>query len=287
MIDLHIHSTFSDGTNTPEELVEMAAKAGITALSLTDHDGMSGIDRFLAACHDHGVTGVPGVEISVDFTGGTMHMLGYFINHKDDRVETALVRMRRGREERNQIILERLNHLGLSVSWSEVTALAKEDVVGRPHFAQVMIEKGYVKKKDEAFERYLGKGKPAYVERSRLTVEKSIALIREAGGVPVLAHPFTLGLGRRRLRVFLAELAEQGLQGIEAYYSEHSHDQQRFCLSIGRDLGLAFSGGSDFHGAMNPHSRLGIGFGNLNVPDELVELLRERVGGEGIKGFRG
>jgi predicted metal-dependent phosphoesterase TrpH len=286
MIDLHVHSTFSDGTNTPEELVEMAAKVGITTLSLTDHDGMMGIDRFLAACHDHGIKGVPGVEISVDFAGGTMHMLGYFINHKDDRVETALARMRRGREERNQLILERLNALGLAVAWDDVAKLAKEDVVGRPHFAQVLIEKGYVKKKDEAFDRYLGKGKPAYVERSRLTVEKSISLIREAGGVPVLAHPFTLGLGRKRLRVFLAELADQGLQGIEAYYSEHSHDQQRFCLSVGRDIGLVFSGGSDFHGAMNPHCRLGVGFGTLNVPDDLVELLQARVGGGEGSGFR-
>lgn len=278
MIDLHVHSTFSDGTNTPEELVELAAKVGITSLALTDHDGMLGIDRFLEACRIHGVRGVPGVEISVDFKGGTMHMLGYFLNHKDDKVEAALSRIRDGREERNQLILERLNKLGFAVSWEEVAKLAKEDVVGRPHFAQVLIEKGYVKKKEDAFDHYLGKGKPAYVDRFRLTVEESVALIRGAGGVPVLAHPFTLDLGRRRMRVLLAELVAQGLQGIEAYYAEHSHDQQRFCLSQARELGLAVSGGSDFHGAMNPNCRLGIGFGSLKVPDELVDLLQAKRG---------
>jgi 3',5'-nucleoside bisphosphate phosphatase len=134
-----------------------------------------------------------------------------------------------------------------------------------------------VKKKDDAFDRYLGKGKAAYVDRFRFTVEESIAMIQAAGGVPVLAHPFTLDLGRKRLRVLLTDLATKGLQGIEAYYSEHSHDQQRFCLSTARELGLAVTGGSDFHGAMNPDIRQGIGFGNLNVPDDLVDLLQARI----------
>lgn len=276
MIDLHVHSTFSDGTNTPEELAELAATAGITALALTDHDGMMGIDRFLEACRSRGVRGIPGVEISVDFEGGAMHLLGYFLDHKDARLETALARIRRGREERNQVILERLNKIGFAVSWDEVARLAEEDVVGRPHFAKVLVEKGYVKSKEYAFDHYLGKGKPAYADRFRLSIEESIELIRKAGGVAVLAHPFTLDLGRRRMRALLAGLAAQGLQGIEAYYAEHSHDQQRFCLSQARELGLAVSGGSDYHGAMNLHCRLGVGFGSLEVPDELVELLEKR-----------
>jgi len=198
------------------------------------------------------------------------------MDHANCRIDASLAKLREGRHERNQIILERLNKLGFALTWDEVAKLAKEDVVGRPHFVQAMIEKGYVKKKDDAFDRYLGKGKPAYVDRFRFSVDESIALIREAGGVPVLAHPFTLNLGRKRLRVLLAELAAKGLQGIEAYYSEHNHDQQRFCISTARDLGLALSGGSDFHGAMNPDIRQGVGFGNLNVPDELVDLLYAR-----------
>ena len=273
MIDLHVHSTFSDGSYTPEELVEKAVAAGLSAMALTDHDGMRGIDRFMAACLKHGLRGIPGVEISVDFDVGTMHMLGYFMDHTPRRIDDSLIRLRKGREERNRLILERLNTLGFPLVWDEVARFAREDVVGRPHFAQAMIGKGYVNKKDEAFDRYLGKGRPAYVDRFRFTVEESIALIRHAGGVPVLAHPFTLDLGRKRLRALLSDLTSKGLQGIEAYYSEHSHDQQRFCLSTARDLGLVVTGGSDFHGALNPDVRQGVGFGNLNVPDALVDLL--------------
>ena len=273
MIDLHVHSTFSDGSLTPEELVEKAVGVGLTAMALTDHDGMMGIDRFLAACATHGLRGIPGVEISVDFTGGTLHMLGYCLNHRDSVVEESLARLRDGREIRNREILIKLNALGSPLEWEDVAKFAKEDVVGRPHFSLAMIEKGYVKKKEDAFNRFLAKDKPAYVERIRLTVEQSIAMIRGAGGVPVLAHPFTLNLGRRRLRVFLAELAAKGLQGIETYYSEHDPDQERFCRSIARDLNLVCTGGSDFHGALNPDIRQGVGFGNLNVPDELVDLL--------------
>ncbi len=276
MIDLHVHSTFSDGSMAPEELVDCAAKAGITALALTDHDGMLGIDRFMSACEQKGIRGIPGVEISIELPGSTMHMLGYFIDHHNVRILEALTRMRRGREERNQLILERLKVLGMPLTWEEVSRLAREDVVGRPHFAQAMITRGYVKKKEEAFVRFLGKGKPAYVERDRFSVEESITLIREAGGVPILAHPYTLNMGRRRLRDFLAELAAKGVQGIEAYYSEHSHEQQRFCLNMAQNLGWVVTGGSDFHGAMNPHIHLGVGFGTLNIPDELVDFLYAR-----------
>lgn len=276
MIDLHVHSTFSDGSLTPEELVEEAVKAGLTAMALTDHDGMMGIDRFMEACRLHGLRGIPGVEISIEISSGTMHMLGYFIDQHNPDISEALMRLRRGRAERNQFILKLLNDLGMPLAWEEVSALAKEDVVGRPHFAQAMISRGYVKKKDEAFDRFLGKGKPAYVERDRFTVEESISLIRGAGGVPILAHPYTLNMGRRRLREFLTDLAAKGLQGIEAYYSEHSHEQHRFCLNMARDLGWVVTGGSDFHGSMNPHIRLGLGFGSLDIPDELVDLLHAR-----------
>ena len=276
VIDLHVHSTFSDGSYTPEELAEKAARAGLSAMALTDHDGMLGVGRYMAACQDQGVRGIPGVEISVDYSGGTMHMLGYFMDPVNSRIDESLLKLRQGRQERNNVILERLNKLGLFLTWDDVAKQVKEDVMGRPHFAQAMIEQGFVKNKEEAFDRYLGKGKPAYVDRFRYSVEESISLIRESGGVPVLAHPFTLNLGRKRLRLFLAELAEKGLQGIEAYYSEHDRDQQRFCISTARDLGLALSGGSDFHGALNPDIRQGVGFGNLNVPDELVDLLYAR-----------
>lgn len=278
MIDLHVHSTFSDGSLTPEEVAAAAARAGLSAVALTDHDGMMGTRRFLAACESHGVRGVPGVEISVDFKGGCMHMLGYFPGQCDAHLDVALARLRQGREDRNRRMLDRLTTLGLPLEWDEVTRYAREAVVGRPHFAQAMVARGYVRTKDDAFSRYLARGKPAYADRFRFGVEESIALIRDAGGVAVLAHPFSLDLGRRRLRTLLAELASKGLQGIEAYYSEHDPDQQRFCVSTGRDLGLLLTGGSDFHGALNPFCHLGTGFGNLSVPDELLGPLYDRAG---------
>jgi predicted metal-dependent phosphoesterase TrpH len=277
MIDLHMHSTFSDGSLTPSQLATEAAKVNLTAAALTDHDGTTGVQPFLDACAAVGIRGIPGVEISVEFKNGTMHMLGYFINPASTALEHELVKFRKGREERNQLILQKLNALGLVLTWDEVAAYAKEDVVGRPHFAQALKARGYVRSKDEAFDRYLGKKKPAYEDRYRLTAGESVNMIRCAGGVPVLAHPFTLGLGKKGLRELVTELAGIGLQGIEAYYPEHDAGQLRLCLELARELNLVVTGGSDFHGALNPDIRMGCGFGNLSIPDHLVDLLYERA----------
>lgn len=277
MIDLHMHSTFSDGSLTPAQLAAEAARARLTAVALTDHDGTTGVPAFVEACSAAGVRGIPGVEISVDFKNGTMHMLGYFIDHASAALQAELANLRDGREGRNHLILKKLNELGMKLTWDEVAAYADEDVVGRPHFAQALKARGYVTSKDDAFDRYLGKGKAAYVDRRRLTAVESVNMIRGAGGVPVLAHPFTLGINKRALRELLAELTAVGLEGIEAYYSEHDAGQLRFCLEMAREFDLAVSGGSDFHGAINPDVRMGCGFGNLSIPDELVDLLHERI----------
>jgi predicted metal-dependent phosphoesterase TrpH len=194
VIDLHIHSTFSDGSMTPEEIVELAARAGLKTIALTDHDGMGGIARFMDACRTAGIRGLPGIEISVDCKSGTMHMLGYLIDPGNQTLIERLKWLREGREVRNAEILEKLNKLGFGLTWEEVAAFAGEDVVGRPHFAQALLARGFVKDKTEAFDKYLGKGKPAYADRRRMTPENSIQLIRGAGGVAVLAHPFTLNL---------------------------------------------------------------------------------------------
>ncbi len=278
MIDLHTHSTFSDGSLTPEALVDLAALVGLKAIALTDHDGMRGIARFMAACRTAGVHGIPGVEISVDCKSGTLHMLGYFSPDQEPGLESALMRIRQGREDRNQVILEKLNHQGFKITWQDVLGCAGEDVVGRPHFARALIEKGYFKKKDDVFDRLLGKGKPAYVDRFRLNAEESIAMIRSAGGVAVLAHPLTVGLHRKGMRVLLTDLVAKGLQGIEAYYPEHDASQTRNWLTLATEFNLLVTGGSDFHGAMNPDLRLGSGFCNLAVPDEVADRLYERFG---------
>jgi len=278
MIDLHMHSTFSDGTLAPEALAELAGGFGLTAIALTDHDGMDGTARFLAACEKEGVQGISGVEISAQVSKGTMHILGYFVDHTDEELEAALAQIRSGREVRNREILDKLNALGCELDWDEVVALTDKDVVGRPHFAMAMQARGYVSGKTEAFDRYLAKGKPAYAERFRLGPAESFAAIRKAGGVPVLAHPFTLQLGNKALQRALGEYRDMGLQGIEVYYSEHSAAMEETYKQMARELGLAMSGGSDFHGDVNPKIRMGIGFGRLRVPDELVAELEARRG---------
>jgi len=276
MIDLHMHSTFSDGSLTPEELVKEAERQKLTAIALTDHDTTSGLSRFLSAGEKSSVRTLPGVEISADFSPGTMHMLGYFVDPLDETLERKLKWIREGRESRNQEILKKLRDLGCDIEWKEVAGYAGEDVVGRPHFAQALLAHDYVSTKNEAFEKYLGKGKAAYADRRRFTPEDSIALIRSAGGVPVLAHPFTLQVSKDELRKLVGELAEQGLQGIEVYYSEHKKNAVERYSQFAKDFGLVMSGGSDFHGAMAPDIKLGRGFGNLRVPDELLPALEAR-----------
>jgi 3',5'-nucleoside bisphosphate phosphatase len=276
MIDLHMHSTYSDGSLTPEQLVDHAVAAGLTAIALTDHDCTGGLGRLMAACAKSKLVGVTGVEISAEIKRGTLHMLGYFIEQGNAGLEAILARIREGREDRNGVILTKLNALGLALTWDEVASYAGEDVVGRPHFAQAMLAHGYVTTKDEAFEKYLAKGRPAYVDRFRLMPKESIAAIRDAGGVAVLAHPFTLELEKKALREAVAELRDVGLQGIEVHYSEHSPDQTRDYLELAMNLGLAVTGGTDFHGASNPEIRLGVGFGRLCVPDELLDKLAKR-----------
>ncbi|MBP7830753.1 MAG: PHP domain-containing protein [Kiritimatiellae bacterium] len=276
MIDLHSHTIFSDGSLTPEELVDQACAAGLTAVALTDHDTTAGLPRFLKAAEGRPVRAIPGVEISADFSPGTMHMLGYFIRPDDAVLEERLAWIREGRDKRNAEILAKLNALGFGIEWNDVAKHAGADVVGRPHFAQVLLERGIVKTKDEAFDQYLGKGRAAYAERRRFSTEDSIALIRAAGGVAVLAHPFTLGLDDARLRELVQRLAGQGLGGLEVYYSEHSANLQQAYMKLAQDFGLVATGGSDFHGALAPDIKLGSGFGGLRVPDEVVEKLEAR-----------
>ena len=278
MIDLHVHSTFSDGSLTPEQLVDNALDIGLTALGLTDHDCTGGIDRFMAACALKGLNGIPGVEISADVKHGTLHVLGYFIDHRNRAFESVLENIRSGREARNRKILTKLNELGFKLTWDEVASYAGEDVIGRPHFAQAMVAKGYVAGTKKAFDLYLGKGKPGYVDRFRLLPADSMEIILKAGGVPVLAHPFTLDLDSKMLDEYVKELVDAGLQGIEGYYSEYTPQQQKEYQELAMKYHLVLTGGSDFHGGINPDVKLGSGFGSLRAPDELAERLRERAG---------
>jgi len=278
VIDLHTHSIFSDGSLTPEELIQQAEAEGVSAIALTDHDTTAGLDRLLAAAGNSSVRAIPGVEISAEFAPGTMHILGYFMDYKDPELNRHLDWIRNGRDTRNHEILGLLNDLGCHITWDDVLRHVGDDVVGRPHFAQALIEAGYVEDKQEAFSRYLARGKPAYADRRRLSPEDSILLIRQAGGIPVLAHPSTLNLKTWDLRKLLRRLRNEGLEGIEAYYSEHDPRKIRQYIKLAADYGLLTTGGSDFHGAMvTPDIRIGYGFGQLHVPDELLDKLEARL----------
>lgn len=276
MIDLHLHSTFSDGSFTPAQLVREAEKAQLTAIALTDHDNLDGIEPFLAAARQSPVRCIPGVEISLDFPAGTMHLLGYFIDHHNADLRRHIARLSAGRAARNRDILKKINQLGLSLTMEEVAAFAGEDNVGRLHFAQALMARGYVRTTQEAFDRYLAKGKPGYSERDRMTPAQGVRMIVNAGGLAVLAHPFTLHLTQAELAKLVGELTAAGLQGIEIYYPQHLPKQIRHYLALAQQFKLAPTGGTDFHGAPMPDIKLGSGFGNLNVPDTVLSELDAR-----------
>jgi len=272
MIDLHTHSTHSDGTLTPSELAAAASAAGLSAAALTDHDTISGVPEFIAAAPG-GLRAVPGVEISAEFAPGGMHLLGYGFRLDDPDLGALLGRLRAGRAERNRAILERLADHGLPLDWEEVAALAGGEVVGRPHIAQAMTARGHVADPTEAFRRWLARGRPAYVSRYRPSPEDAVAVIAAAGGAPALAHPVTLELSGGPLVALVRRLRDAGLRGIEAHHPEQTPSARRAYAKLAADHGLVAVGGSDFHGARTPGLRLGRGFGDLRVPDDALSRL--------------
>jgi hypothetical protein len=276
MIDLHVHSTFSDGSLTPEQLLAEAAQAGLTAIALTDHDSVGGLKRFIAAAAAGKVRGIPGVEISADSPSGSMHILGYDLDPAAKMLNEQLEHIRKSRAERNEKILYNLNKLGLHLTMNEIQSQAGEDIVGRLHFARALQVRGYVQTTDEAFGKYLAKGKPAYGERLRLSPADGIRMIREAGGVAVLAHPFTLQMNKPDLDALVGELAGLGLAGLEVLYPQHNARTVKEYRRLAAKHNLAVTGGTDFHGASIPAIKLGVGFGDLRVPDELLDLLLQR-----------
>jgi len=264
-IDLHMHSTFSDGTYTPEELALLGKRRRIRVMSLTDHDTVSGVSRFLRECTRQGLRGIPGVELSAE-APYTLHILGYAFDPASGNLAEKLEILRQAREERNDHILEKLKGLNMPLTLEDVLREAGGEVIGRPHFAKAMVRRGYVRSPDEAFARYLERGKPAYVSRDRLSPEECLRLIREARGVPVLAHPMQTKLDDQELEILLKKLKDQGLWGLESLYAMHSPEQQLHYLRMGDRVGLYPTGGSDFHGNNRTGRSLGISFEETSLP---------------------
>jgi len=275
-IDLHTHSTASDGTLSPAALIGYARTKGLEALAITDHDTVEGLAEALAEAAKTGFEVVPGVEISAQYPRGTLHILGYYMDFTGAAFLKQLSVLQDARADRNPKIVAKLQAQGLDITFEEIEQEAGSGLVGRPHFAQVLVKKGYVKDPQQAFDRYLKKGAAAYEEKFRFPVKDAIRMIAEAGGIPVLSHPVTLNCNNLQLETEVKAWRDFGLQGIEAYYSEHDQLQTRLYEELARRYQLVTTGGSDFHGNMIKGIELGSGRGNLNIPYSVLEGLKKK-----------
>jgi predicted metal-dependent phosphoesterase TrpH len=284
VIDLHSHTYESDGTCSPSELVDAAVDAGLEALAITDHDTFAGYDTAEPLAAVRGLELVCGIELNTRTTrqdGGRnrswdVHVLGYFLNDPPPPdLRAWLTEMLESRRARNAELVKKLRANGVAIDLDEVEAIGRT-LTGRPHFARVLVQKGYAANSEEAFRKYLGETAPTFVSRQNPETEEGLRRIRAAGGFPVLAHPIRLGFRHAGAEEhFIAELRDAGLRGLEAYHSDHQPQDAERYADLAKRLGLAITGGSDFHGAAKPHVRLGRGAnGNLDVPRAVLEDLR-------------
>lgn len=275
-IDLHTHSNFSDGTMTPTELVALAKSKKLSALALTDHDTMAGTAEAVAAGAELGVEVVPGIEISVVYEKVEYHVLGYWADPHNTELAAALFRLQGARAERNEKILERLNTLGVPVTAEELRVVSEQGQAGRPHIARMLVERGVVRTMGQAFDQFLKKGSVAYVSRFCYGAAEAVSLIRQAGGLAVLAHPMQNDPALERLPAVLVDLVGAGLDGVELYYPTHSHKMKKKLRGLAGEHDLLLTGGSDYHGDVRPGTTLA-GAGNISVPRELLDKMKERL----------
>lgn len=274
-IDLHTHSSFSDGSDSPAELFEAASRRRLSAIALTDHDTLAGIDDARAASEATGIELIPGTELSLDFHKGGMHLIVLWLQPGTGPLQDRLEGLEDGRNERNAKIVDRLNELGLAMDLNEVLAQAGDGTVGRPHIAAVMVRRGHVETMEQAFDEYLSNGRPAYVSRDRLSPREAIQLARASGAVPVLAHPHTLAIDNRfEMADLLHELVAYGLIGLECHYGSYPADGRAGMVALAHRFGLLPSGGSDYHGTYKTDVALGIGRAGIAIPASILEDLR-------------
>jgi hypothetical protein len=278
-IDLHIHTTASDGTLTPAEVISHADRLKLKAIAITDHDTVAGSKEAFRYGIPRSLDFLTGVEISAApppfYPGsGSFHLLGYSIRLDDSQLNQTLAKLRQARKNRNPAIISRLNELGIPLTLDEVRQEAGAGQLGRPHIAKALVKRGVAATIDEAFDNLLGAGRPAYVDKYRIECNQAIRIIQAAGGIPVLAHPGLLDLSNEdQFDRLTAGLKEMGVQGMEVYYSEHTPDQTRFFAELAQRHNLLMTGGTDFHGAIQPDIKMGSGRGNLCVPYELYEKI--------------
>ena len=276
MIDLHTHSVVSDGSDAPAAVVDLAARAGCTAVALTDHDRLDGIPEAAARGAEVGVRVVPGCELSLRWEPGTMHLLVYFVEPGSEPLATELVRLQAARDTRNERMVQRLAEAGLPITMDEVLAESGGGGVGRPHIAAVLVANGAATGIQDAFDRWLAKGRPGYVPKDRLAVADAVALAHASGGVTSLAHPLSLGVAPADLERTLGELADAGVTGVEAVYGRYRPEERAGLADLARRLGMVVTGGSDHHGTYKPDLTVGTGTGDLDVPDGALDALAAR-----------
>lgn len=272
-VDLHIHSTASDGQLTPEEVVRLAVKKRLRVIAITDHDSIDGIEPALVAAKPFpSLKVIPGLELNTDIPRGEVHIMGYFIDYRNTELKRTLEALRHSREARARKMIANLGELGIEVEWQRVQELARGGSVGRPHIAQAMFERGYIPSIQEAFIKYLGRQGPAYAARERLSPEEAVKLVVKAGGLPVLAHPADID----DIDELLIQLKEAGLVGLEAYYNGYSRKTIDRLVELANKHGLITSGGSDFHGLGGKETPIG----GANVPSDcaarLIPLAEQR-----------
>ncbi len=270
MVDLHSHSTASDGSLSPSALVGLALERGLSALALTDHDSVTGIPEAEAVAKGSGLRLIRGVEVEIAFEPGEFHLLGLRLERLDGELEAVLVRMRQSRDERNGRILARMRDAGFAATMEELRAVAGDGTVGRPHIATLLVQRKAVRTRQEAFDKYLGKGRPFYEGRDRLELRDAMRIVRESGGLLVVAHPLSLFVSWGRLGSLMDEWKELGVDGIEAFHPTAKISHCRRLERMARERGFRVTAGSDFHGAIRPERKLGRTAGNLVIGDEYL-----------------
>ncbi len=274
-VDLHLHTTASDGVMSPSEIVRYAKAKGLRSIAITDHDTIEGLEEGLSEGKRINFEVIPGIEISADHPTGSMHLLGFFLEIHHPLLNERLNHLQKARAERNPRIVEKLKRLGIEITYEEVLRASGGGQVGRPHFAQVLLEKHYVRSFQEAFDRFLKKGASAYVDKFRFTSKEAIHFINEARGVVVLAHPNTLNMnGHSELEILIHRLIKEGLKGIEVYYPEHSPPEVAQYRALAERYGLLMTGGTDYHGIEKNGLDIGVGRGEMKIPYSMVEDLK-------------
>ena len=274
-VDLHLHTTASDGVLSPSEIVRYAKAKGLQAIAITDHDTIDGCEEGLSEGERIGFEVIPGIEISAEYSPGSMHILGFFLDIHHPLLKERLEYLQKARAERNPKMVAKLNQLGMEVTYEEVLKASGGGQVGRPHFANVLLEKKYVRNFQEAFERFLKKGAPAYVDKFRFTSKEALHFINEAGGIAVLAHPNTLGVKRySELEKLALQLVDEGLKGIEVYYPEHSAVEVAQYKNLADRYSLLSTGGTDYHGIEKNGLDIGVGRGEMKLPYSIVENMK-------------